>query len=41
MKITNEIQVEVENLENSTKEEIQLLKATLQHLSEKILTGPS
>ena len=37
-KITNEIKVKLENLENSTKEGIHQLKATVQHLSEKILT---
>ena len=37
-KITNEIKVKLENLENSTKEGIHQLKATVQHLSKKILT---
>ena len=37
-KITNEIKVEVENLENATKEGIPQLKATVQHLSEKMLS---
>ena len=36
--ITNEIKEEVENLEIVTKEGIYQIKATVQHLSEKMLT---
>ena len=36
--ITKEIKVEVDNVENATKEGIYQLKATVKHISEKMLT---
>ena len=37
-KTTNDIKVELENPEKATKEGIHQLKATVQHISENILT---